>query len=182
MKMYQTATNRIQILCLAAATTFLLSCGGKNSQPAHQAAQPEAASAVVQSGPQFADAGVSEAWKQYMELRKSLVETNATAAAAAAKGLQETLAESQPELRDLAAAIAGAADVEAQRALFAEFVGKSEAYFAGSLSGGTVYKQFCPMAFGNKGGYWLSDVAEIRNPYFGDKMLTCGTVAETIVN
>jgi hypothetical protein len=117
-----------------------------------------------------------------MDLRKSLVETSATGASAAATGLQEALADDQPELRALAAAIAQEQDVEAQRGLFSEFIGKSETYFARALSGGTLYKQYCPMAFGNKGGYWLSDVAEIRNPYFGDKMLTCGTVAETIVN
>lgn len=48
------------------------------------------------------------------------------------------------------------------------------------LSGGTIYRQFCPMAFDNKGAYWLSEKEEIRNPYFGDAMLTCGEVRETI--
>lgn len=43
-----------------------------------------------------------------------------------------------------------------------------------------VYVQFCPMADSNKGGYWLSLSKEIRNPYFGDKMLTCGSVKKTI--
>ncbi len=43
-----------------------------------------------------------------------------------------------------------------------------------------VYYQFCPMAFDNSGGYWLSAQEEIRNPYFGDKMLKCGRVEETI--
>lgn len=44
----------------------------------------------------------------------------------------------------------------------------------------TVYQQFCPMAFDNKGAFWLSDKAEIRNPYFGDKMLKCGKVTEKL--
>ena len=43
-----------------------------------------------------------------------------------------------------------------------------------------VYVQFCPMADGNKGATWLSLSEEIRNPYFGDKMLMCGTVQEKI--
>ena len=38
-----------------------------------------------------------------------------------------------------------------------------------------VYYQFCPMAFDNKGAYWLSSTEEISNPYFGDKMLHCGS-------
>ncbi|MFK7748494.1 MAG: efflux RND transporter periplasmic adaptor subunit [Kordia sp.] len=36
--------------------------------------------------------------------------------------------------------------------------------------------QFCPMANNNKGAFWLSAEKEIRNPYFGDAMLTCGEV------
>ena len=37
-----------------------------------------------------------------------------------------------------------------------------------------VYLIFCPMAFENKGGYWLQDSDDIQNPYFGPKMLKCG--------
>ncbi len=44
----------------------------------------------------------------------------------------------------------------------------------------TIYVQFCPMADDNKGAYWLSLQEEIRNPYFGDKMLICGLVKEEI--
>ena len=42
------------------------------------------------------------------------------------------------------------------------------------------YKQYCPMAFDNQGAFWLSNVEEIRNPYFGDEMLTCGSVEEEV--
>jgi Cu(I)/Ag(I) efflux system membrane fusion protein len=34
----------------------------------------------------------------------------------------------------------------------------------------------------DQGGYWLSEFEEIRNPYFGEAMLTCGEVRETISN
>lgn len=43
----------------------------------------------------------------------------------------------------------------------------------------TIYRQYCPMAFRDEGAYWLSGEKEIRNPYFGDQMLTCGEVKET---
>lgn len=43
-----------------------------------------------------------------------------------------------------------------------------------------LYKQYCPMYNKNKGGMWLSAAKEIRNPYFGDKMLKCGSVREKI--
>ncbi len=44
-----------------------------------------------------------------------------------------------------------------------------------------VYEQFCPMADKNKGAFWLSLKEEIKNPYMGSKMLTCGTTETTIV-
>ncbi len=44
----------------------------------------------------------------------------------------------------------------------------------------TLYKSYCPMYNDNKGGMWLSASKDIRNPYFGSKMLKCGTVKETI--
>lgn len=43
-----------------------------------------------------------------------------------------------------------------------------------------VYVQFCPMADDNKGGNWLSFQDQVRNPYFGDMMMTCGSVTKTI--
>lgn len=42
------------------------------------------------------------------------------------------------------------------------------------------YYQYCPMAFDNQGAYWVSNNEEIRNPYFGNKMLNCGEVKETL--
>jgi len=43
-----------------------------------------------------------------------------------------------------------------------------------------VMVQFCPMANDFKGGYWLSTDAAIKNPYFGSKMLTCGSTKRII--
>ncbi|WP_172435999.1 efflux RND transporter periplasmic adaptor subunit [Sediminicola luteus] len=44
----------------------------------------------------------------------------------------------------------------------------------------TLYIQFCPMADGNKGGFWLSREEQIKNPYFGNEMLHCGSVEEVL--
>lgn len=41
---------------------------------------------------------------------------------------------------------------------------------------GQYYLQHCPMAFDDRGADWLSQNQEVRNPYFGAEMLTCGTV------
>ena len=43
-----------------------------------------------------------------------------------------------------------------------------------------IYIQKCPMANNNKGGLWLSQEQEIRNPYYGNAMLTCGSVIAEI--
>ncbi|NND77017.1 MAG: efflux RND transporter periplasmic adaptor subunit [Flavobacteriales bacterium] len=48
------------------------------------------------------------------------------------------------------------------------------------LENGELYVQHCPMANDNKGADWISKEIEIRNPYFGEKMLKCGTVSDTI--
>lgn len=41
------------------------------------------------------------------------------------------------------------------------------------------YLTFCPMAFDNRGAYWVQDDTIINNSYFGEKMLRCGEVKET---
>ncbi len=43
-----------------------------------------------------------------------------------------------------------------------------------------VYHQYCPMAFNDAGAYWLSRTSDIKNPYFGKKMLTCGEVKDSL--
>lgn len=45
---------------------------------------------------------------------------------------------------------------------------------------GAIYVQHCPMADNNKGADWLSREKEIKNPYFGSSMLTCGEVTKEI--
>ncbi|QNR24221.1 efflux RND transporter periplasmic adaptor subunit [Croceimicrobium hydrocarbonivorans] len=42
------------------------------------------------------------------------------------------------------------------------------------------YIQHCPMANSNKGADWLSKSEEIRNPYFGSAMLTCGEISQSL--
>ena len=42
----------------------------------------------------------------------------------------------------------------------------------------TLYQQYCPMY--DKGSAWLSESDEVRNPYYGSKMLKCGKVQKTI--
>jgi hypothetical protein len=46
--------------------------------------------------------------------------------------------------------------------------------------GQTLYHDHCPMANDNKGAMWLSEMKEVKNPYFGGKMNECVKVMEVI--
>lgn len=43
-----------------------------------------------------------------------------------------------------------------------------------------LYKIHCPMYNNNKGANWLSRTKDIKNPYFGSKMINCGEVKQEI--
>jgi hypothetical protein len=47
-------------------------------------------------------------------------------------------------------------------------------------AGQPLYKDFCPMYNNKKGAFWLSETKEIKNPYLGKKMPTCGSVKEEL--
>lgn len=42
------------------------------------------------------------------------------------------------------------------------------------------YKVFCPMVKGGEGAFWLSTAKDFRNPYMGEKMLSCGSIQEEL--
>ncbi|MFK5959415.1 MAG: DUF3347 domain-containing protein [Lutibacter sp.] len=44
----------------------------------------------------------------------------------------------------------------------------------------TLYQSKCPMAGEGKGAIWLSEYKEIKNPFFGSKMISCGNVEKQI--
>jgi Cu(I)/Ag(I) efflux system membrane fusion protein len=71
-------------------------------------------------------------------------------------------------------------DVEAQREQFG-FLSQAliNALTAFGVDG-TYYVQYCPMAFDNAGANWLSNEEQIRNPYFGDLMMKCGSVTDEL--
>lgn len=46
--------------------------------------------------------------------------------------------------------------------------------------GRQLYYEHCPMAFDGKGASWVSELEEIKNPYFGSEMLECGEVKERL--
>lgn len=132
---------------------------------------------------------------QYMKLKDALVASNAEAAKAAANEVL-TVAKAMPvatlttdekafaeektaEVISSAEKVAAANDVAAQREnleLLSESVFSMAKAFGAAE--GTLYYQHCPMAMNNKGAYWLSSSKEIKNPYFGEAMMGCGSTEE----
>jgi Cu(I)/Ag(I) efflux system membrane fusion protein len=76
--------------------------------------------------------------------------------------------------------IANNSDLQPQRKVFSSF---NDVFYKTvktfGLPEGIVYYQYCPMANGDQGAFWLSEIKEIRNPYFGEEMLSCGETRET---
>jgi membrane fusion protein, copper/silver efflux system len=78
-------------------------------------------------------------------------------------------------------AIQNEIEIEKQRALFSDLTNAlHDTYKMYHVSGLHAYYQYCPMAFDNKGAYWISREKEISNPYFGEQMLRCGEIKENL--
>lgn len=128
----------------------------------------------------FKDDATGNIYQGYLAIKTALTKTDVEGTQTAAKMLTDNLDENQMEIKGVAQEMATTKDVGKQRELFSTLTSKVEQIFKDQLAQGTIYKQFCPMAFNNTGGYWFSEVSEIRNPYYGDMMLTCGAVKETL--
>lgn len=130
----------------------------------------------------FNDPKVEAIFKQYIEVEAALVNTNAAKTTAESAKLATLLKEANASeaTQNAVAAMTATDDINVQRQNFETLSSEIEAMLKGALKSGTLYKQYCPMAFNNKGAYWISTNKAILNPYFGDKMLKCGRVDSEI--
>ena len=127
----------------------------------------------------FVDGMTGKVWHNYLQVRMALTASDSNGVQTAAGNMAEAFGPDRLEIKNLAQQLADTEDLDKQRKLFSDVGKLIGPLFTDALSEGTIYKKFCPMAFNNKGGYWYSDVSEIRNPYFADRMLRCGSIAET---
>lgn len=131
---------------------------------------------------EFENEELGNLYQHYINIKKALVQTDAAIAQERANEMIAELENSDVD-GDLAAAarnISTSNDVNSQREAFSELTKAMETELEGAITSGEIYKQYCPMAFEGKGDYWFSNTQEIRNPYYGDKMLKCGRVEETL--
>ncbi len=194
----------ITIMVMAFASLTAISCKDNKKDDSQDATHSEmnhddsmnrdnmsASNTMMDSNAQNSDA--KQVLVDYMVLKDALVATNNDEASKAGKKLESTLngfnvssytSEQQKELKDI---IADAKE-------HAEHIGKSEMdhqrehfkilskdiidMVAITGTDNTLYQQFCPMYDG--GSAWLSMVKDVKNPYYGSKMLNCGEVQKEI--
>lgn len=136
-----------------------------------------------QMDPMFKDEAMGKAYGHYIHLKEALVTSQPDEAKKAADKLQQSLAdvENAKSAQEEVSKVASASNLDGQRKAFAALSNEMTTLVkANALAMGEIYLEYCPMANGNIGAYWLSNQKEIKNPYFGDKMLKCGSVKETI--
>lgn len=89
------------------------------------------------------------------------------------KAQANTLAQHSKALQD-------AKDLAKQRLAFVSLSEEVYKLAKSSKPALPVYQQKCPMFNGGKGATWLSLNKEVKNPYYGAQMLTCGSTIQTI--
>ena len=134
------------------------------------------------SSVKFKDPKIAVMYDAYINLKTELVNSDVATSAKAAEDLLTAMANVGVEEETFLAAqfVVESNSLDGQREGFERVTKAIEPLILANIEGGAVYKQYCPMAFNNKGAYWLSNSEEIYNPYFGDMMLRCGRVADTL--
>ncbi len=133
---------------------------------------------IAKAEAEFNDPKVEAIFEVYLQVEAALVNTDASKTAAESAKLEALLKEVNASgvTQSVVSVMASSDDINVQRENFEDLSNGIETILKGALKSGTLYKQYCPMAFNNKGAYWISSSEEILNPYFGDKMLKCGRV------
>ncbi|MEB3345293.1 DUF3347 domain-containing protein [Aquimarina gracilis] len=159
---------------------IVISCGKDKKQEVDNA---DLNSTDSHSEVEFSDKNIQQVYAMYLEIKAGLVNSDIEVVRSTSKKLEETLEDTEEykQLKATSKLISLTKDLQKQRDFFVTITDEIDNIVSNAnIISGEVYKQYCPMAFDGSGGYWLSDSEEIRNPYFGNKMLKCGNVKETI--
>jgi hypothetical protein len=168
------------ILLIMTISVGMISCSNANSTKTEPAKGTEV---QVAEKPVFENAQFNDVFQSYLIMKDAMVKTDAKATKEAAVKFNEKLAafKAKKQLLMLSQKLAAETDMEKQRNLFLNVsVMMIELAKTQKLKSGAAYVAYCPMADNDNGGFWLTDENAIRNPYFGDKMMKCGKIKETI--
>lgn len=164
------------VLCAA----LLASQGCNNQQSGTETKDSTAVTAETTTPVTFTDSKADSIYQGYISLKNALVANNEEDAKQASANLEGILKTTNDSLAIQASNISTAATVADKRLAFNDFTENILKEIRTKVNGGTIYKQHCPMANDGKGGFWLASEKEIKNPYYGEAMLSCGTVEEEI--
>lgn len=162
---------------------FVASCGNGDPQGKGNEELDQATTAVGAETVQLKDDILNAVYQEYLNVNLALVNSNVEEAKIAANSLALGAKELEKGgvIAERAIDITEAGALTEQREAFSEL---SDALIVlvkeSGLASGNIYVDYCPMAMNNTGGYWLSSEQGIKNPYFGDSMLTCGETKETL--
>jgi hypothetical protein len=142
------------------------------------------------------NSGLNKVLSDYITLKDALVKSDALNASTSAKALltsieavnmSEMTAASHTQwmkvlndLKEDAAHINETKELTHQRDHFMSLSKNLYTVFKVSNLGVPVYYQLCPMANKGKGANWMSLDVKINNPYYGNQMLNCGKVLDTL--
>ncbi|WPV02734.1 DUF3347 domain-containing protein [Mucilaginibacter sp. cycad4] len=152
----------------------------KQQQETAKADSVAADSAKTTAVPVADTAGVVKA---YIALKDEFLKSDVAGVKIAATALEARLAgiKGCTETATVAHQIATVDDIKVQRNEFLVLSKDVIALIKGAkFKSDPIYVDFCPMADGGKGGYWLSSAKNIENPYFPEHMKECGSVKEQI--
>ncbi len=144
-----------------------------------------------------AAASIKEIMDHYLHVKNALTNDNGSEAASGSKAMEVAISKLDKSLltSDQKKAYDG---IEEDLKVHAEHIGKNEdnikhqrehfsmmsedVYDLVKAFGGgrSLYHDHCPMYNENKGAMWLSELKEVKNPYLGASMPTCGSVEEVI--
>lgn len=170
------------------AAMILGACGnGSTTKDNHEghtdSAADQASTSTTTDATTLKDGKLNAVYQHYIHLTTALVNSDAAEAKVAANAIEAGARQMEggSAIAAQASKITNASDTEVQRAAYEALSNKMiELVKKSGLTTGELYVDYCPMAFDDKGAAWLSNNKEIRNPYFGDKMLKCGEIKETI--
>lgn len=185
--------------CLLSLSLFVVAACGNSDPTEVPTADPVAPMAndpQVVSSPDAVTEPWAAATASYLELKDAFVASELAAAKTAATRLVAELADADMAamgaqhdawmkyalpVQRTAEQIPEAEDLAVARQAFAELTEPMVAAVGALGDGGAdLYVQHCPMAFDNAGADWVAAEREVRNPYFGDAMLTCGRVVSEL--
>ena len=173
-------------------------CGMELSEPVKKdgssTEKPDSTSTIMVMP---ADFSIKEIVGNYLKLKNALTKDDSKNAAAAGIGIVSNLAaldaNSLPaaqkkaftdvadDAKEHAEHIgANAGKLDHQREHFAMLSKDMNDLIKTFGAGQKLYQDFCPMYNDGKGATWISETKEIKNPYYGSKMLTCGSVKKEL--